>query len=84
MATDEVILQLTTQLVGAIAAGDWEAYAKFCDKESTIFEPETALQQIKGLPFHKYYFDLPAGEPSPPSNQTIASPEIRVVGDVAM
>jgi calcium/calmodulin-dependent protein kinase (CaM kinase) II len=83
-STVKEIIDLTTKMLAAIASGDFNAYAKFNADDSTCFEPEAAVLQIKGLSFHKYYFDLPAGESSPPTNQEVVSPEVRIIGDVAM
>lgn len=76
------LLDLSHQLLKAIDAGDWGAYAKFCHDQITCFEPEAEGHLITGLPFHKFYFDLPGG--GTPRQSSAASPLIRVIGDVGI
>ena len=65
-----------------IDAGDWKKYAQLCDEDITCFEPEAERQLLAGLPFHKFYFDLP---PSKSARQsTMASPHVRVIGSVGI
>ena len=88
MATsDEVeILSLTQRLLDAIAAGDWKTYQQLCAPDLTAFEPESRGQLVRGLPFHKFYFDLAAAaqESKSPQQTTMASPCVRLMGDVAV
>jgi ketosteroid isomerase-like protein len=76
------LLGLSGRLLTAIDQGDWASYASLCDSQITCFEPEALGQQIVGLPFHKFYFDLPRGKS--PKLSTIASPQVRVMGDAAV
>lgn len=76
------LLVLSRKLLTAIDAGDWSAYAGLCDESITCFEPEALGHLVTGLPFHQYYFDLPAGKS--PRQSTIASPQVRLVGDAAI
>jgi len=76
------ILDLNKQLLDSIAKGDWQTYAELCDPTITAFEPEGRGHMIRGLDFHKFYFDLGVAEG--PRNTTMASPKVRVMGEVAL
>jgi calcium/calmodulin-dependent protein kinase (CaM kinase) II len=82
MSAEQEILALSRTLLTAIDSGDWSAYAKLCDESITCFEPEAVGHLVAGLPFHKYYFDLPPGKT--PKQSTIASPHVRIMGDAAV
>jgi ketosteroid isomerase-like protein len=81
-AVETELLTLSDKLLKAIDGGDWNTYASLCDASITCFEPEACGQLIAGLPFHKFYFDLPRG--NAPKLSTIASPNVRVMGDSAV
>jgi calcium/calmodulin-dependent protein kinase (CaM kinase) II len=76
------LLDLSRRLLKAIDAGDWSAYAELCDEQITCFEPEAEGHLVAGLPFHKFYFDLPGN--GSPRQSSIASAHVRVVGDVGI
>lgn len=76
------ILDLNQQLLDAIALGDWATYEALCDPSITCFEPETRGHLVRGLDFHRYYFELGASEG--PRNTTMASPKVRIIGDCAV
>jgi len=76
------LLDISLKLLKAIDAGDWATYAGFCDEHITCFEPEANGHLVTGLPFHKFYFDLPGSGASRQS--TPASPHVRVIGDVGI
>ena len=76
------ILELNSRLLESIAKGDWDTYADLCDPSITAFEPEARGHLIKGLDFHRFYFDLGAAEG--PRNTTMASPKVRMMGEVAL
>ena len=80
-AEDE-LLELNQQLLESIATGDWETYQALCDPTITAFEPESRGHLIQGLEFHRFYFDLGAAES--PRTTTMASPKVRLMGDVAL
>jgi ketosteroid isomerase-like protein len=80
-ASDE-LLRLTRKLLDAIANGDWKTYESLCDPTLSSFEPEGQGHLVEGLAFHRFYFDLAEG--AGPRSTTIASPHIRVMGDVAV
>jgi dihydrofolate reductase len=75
------LLDLTERLLASIAARDWATYQSMCDPSLSAFEPEARGQLVEGLAFHKYYFDL--GGARTPSNNTICSPQVRLLGEDA-
>ena len=81
---DEELLLLSQKLLTAIDSGDWSAYTQLCDASITCFEPEALGQVVAGLPFHKFYFDLPSSPSKPARQSTIASPHVRVIGNAAV
>ncbi len=81
-AAEAELLTLSRKLLTAIDTGDWITYASLCDESITCFEPEVLGHLVTGLPFHKYYFDLPSG--SSPRQSSIASPLVRIFGDAAI
>lgn len=81
-AVESELMALNAKLLKAIDAGDWAGYAALCDESITCFEPEACGQVIAGMPFHKFYFDLPKG--TTPKQSTMASPHVRVMGDAAV
>lgn len=76
------IIELNQQLLDSIARGDWQTYEDLCDPSITCFEPEARGHLVRGLEFHKFYFDLGAAEG--PRTTTMASPKVRVMGDAAV
>jgi ketosteroid isomerase-like protein len=77
-AVESQLLDLSRQLLVAIADKDWPTYSRLCDPSLTCFEPETLGQLIGGMEFHKFYFDL-EGAPGN-RNTTLASPHVRLLG----
>ena len=79
---DREILHLNQQLLESVVRGDWATYAELCSDDLTCFEAETNGVLAEGLPFHRYYFELPAGEGAPsPVTVTMARPHLRWLGD---
>ena len=78
------IVALTQKLLESITSLDWPTYQELCVRDMTAFEPEAKKHLVKGLAFHKHYFDYFAGKPSEPVTTTVSSPDVRVVGDVAV
>lgn len=75
------LLAVNHKLLTAIVGGDWKTYAALCDESLTCFEPEARGHVVEGMPFHKFYFDLPAGpKPAVATNVTMASPHVRMMG----
>ena len=81
-STIEELLELNRLLLESIEAGDWETYARLCDETLTAREPEGVGHLIEGMAFHRHYFDN--RREGPPRNTTIASPHVRLLGDVAV
>src|SRR5262245_38354603 len=82
--TDPVteLLALTQRLLDAIAAGDWATYEELCADDLTAFEPEACGQLVEGLPFHRFYFNLP--NRGQRRQTTMAGTRVRVMGEVAV
>jgi hypothetical protein len=83
-ATQE-LLQLNQKLLEHIVGGDYKAYEAMCDPSITCFEPEARGQVVAGMAFHKFYFEMPAGEkPVKAVKQvTMAQPHVRMLGNDA-
>ncbi len=81
-AAAEEILQLNQLLLDCIARGDWGTYQGLCDPTLTAFEPEACGALVEGLKFHYFYFDLAEGANR--HQTTMISPNVRVMGDVAL
>ena len=81
---NNAILELNQKLLNAIVSGDYTTYSVLCSKSITCFEAETNGYLVQGLPFHKYYFDLPS-TPSPiATNVSMSNPHVRWLGDDAV
>jgi calcium/calmodulin-dependent protein kinase (CaM kinase) II len=80
--TIENILGLNERLLQSITDRDWETYGALCDPTLSSFEPESRGQLVEGMEFHRFYFEQ--GKRSPPSNTTICSPHVRLLGDSAV
>jgi calcium/calmodulin-dependent protein kinase (CaM kinase) II len=81
---DNEIINLTKKMLEVISAGDWQAYAEMCDAELTAIEPESLGQIVKGLEFHKFFFDFP--KPSTPVRFEVSMSDVnvKVTGHVAV
>ncbi len=77
----EEVLAASRKLLSCIDAGNWAEYVKLCDESITCFEPEALGHLVAGLPFHEFYFKLPAS--NSPRQSTIASPQVRVLSDTS-
>ena len=85
MGAEAEVLDANKRLLAAVGAGDWATYATLSTDDATCVEPETSGHVVSGLSFHKHFFDLgktapppPAG--TPPTNNVIASPHVRMLG----
>jgi ketosteroid isomerase-like protein len=76
------LIQLNQKLLEAIAQGDWATYQELCDPSLTSIEPESHSQVVEGLAFHRIYFDL--GGIRGRNHTTMVSPNLRLMGDVAV
>jgi calcium/calmodulin-dependent protein kinase (CaM kinase) II len=80
----EELLALSQQLLDAIDAGDWSAYAALCDASLTAFEPEAAGHLVRGMTFHRFYFDPKKKGARPGRQSTMSGPEVRLLGEAAV
>ena len=80
---DLEILKLNQETLTNVAAGDWQAYSAVCADDVSCFEAESEGHLVEGLPFHRYYFDLPgdSSQPAPAVNVTMARPHLRWLSD---
>jgi len=85
MTTDQEkqLLDLNQRLLESIVSGDWKTYESLCDPSISCFEPEARGQLALGMPFHKYYFDLPGAPQKPAKNVSMSQPHVRLMGDDA-
>mmetsp|Transcript_29483 Transcript_29483/g.83089 ORF Transcript_29483/g.83089 Transcript_29483/m.83089 type:complete len:192 (-) Transcript_29483:118-693(-) len=86
-AGEEGVRRALARLLSVVSEGDWAQYERLCDPGITCFEPETVGHVAKGLPFHRFYFDLPGGTPpAVKPNVTLADVHVRMLagGDAAV
>jgi len=85
MATDltQQLLELNHKLLVSIVTGDWQTYESLCDASISCFETEARGQLVLGMPFHRYFFELPASPQKPAKNVTMSQPHVRLMGDSA-
>ena len=79
---DDELLKLSERLLKAIDEQDWATYADLCDATLTAFEPEAVGSLVAGMDFHEFYFRHEGAGRSKQS--TISSPDVRILGDVAV
>lgn len=79
---EKELLDLNRLLLASIATADWATYASLCDPSLTCFEPEAQGNLVEGLAFHEFYFKL--GAAREPFHTELASPHVRIVGDVGV
>ena len=81
------LLDLSRQLLAAVATGDWPAYRRLVADDLTCFEPEARGQLVEGLAFHEFYFRLPAppadakAAPAVVPVPTMSSPTVKMLSD---
>lgn len=51
------LVALCRRTLGAIADGDYAGYEALCDAGMTAFEPEAQGHLVRGMAFHRYYFE---------------------------
>ncbi len=76
------VLSLNQKLLDAIADGDWATYQDLCTADLTCLEPESHGTLVRGLAFHRFYFDL--GGVRGRHTTTMVEPDVRVMGDVVV
>uniref|UniRef100_A0A7S0W0K1 Calcium/calmodulin-dependent protein kinase II association-domain domain-containing protein n=1 Tax=Hemiselmis tepida TaxID=464990 RepID=A0A7S0W0K1_9CRYP len=73
-------VQAATEALLKSVPHDWATYETLCDADITCFEPEAVGYCAKGLPFHKFYFDLFGDKPAAfPPNTTLCDADIRIL-----
>ncbi|XP_072232789.1 calcium/calmodulin-dependent protein kinase type II delta chain-like [Leuresthes tenuis] len=82
-AQKQEIIKVTKQLIEAINNGDFEAYAKICDPGLTSFEPEALNQLVKGMNFHRFYFENALSKGKLPIHTILLNPHVHLIGDEA-
>jgi calcium/calmodulin-dependent protein kinase (CaM kinase) II len=82
-STRDELLRLNARLLESIDQADWNTYQELCDPSLTAFEPESRGQLVEGLEFHRFYF-FSRGSQKGNRNTTLASPQVRLMGDVAV
>lgn len=78
--TDSELVELTQQLLNSIASGDYSTYENLCSSDLTCFEPECSGNLVEGLPFHKFFFDLPksaTANKAPPATVSMSGVHVR-------
>ncbi len=85
-ARDRDILAENQAMLESVVRGDWDTYAGFCAEDLSCFEAETNGVLAEGLPFHRYYFELPGdGQSAPaPINVSMARPHLRWLAENAV
>ena len=83
VATADHLLALTRKLLESIVAGDWKTYTSLVAYDITCFEPEARGHLVEGLPFHEFYFKLGGAKPAVVPTITLASPNVRLLGEDA-
>jgi hypothetical protein len=78
------LLDLNQKLLVSIVTGDWKTYESLCDPSISCFEPEARGHLVLGMPFHKYFFDLPSTPQKPAKTVTMSQPHVRLMGDSAV
>jgi hypothetical protein len=81
-ASETELLTLSQQLLDSIDQQDWETYTRLCDPTLTAFEPEALGHLVAGMAFHEFYFQMESA--GRPKQSTIASPNVRIMGDCAV
>ena len=81
---DQEILDINQAMLESVAAGDWENYSRVCSPEISCFEAESEGHLVEGLPFHRYYFELPSQSTTTPVRVTMARPHLRWLSDDAV
>lgn len=78
--TRAYLVSRTRALLESISAGDFEAYARLNDAALTAFEPEAHGHLVRGLDFHRFYFENGHSYGA----STLADPRVRLMGRAAV
>ncbi len=84
----EEVINMNQKLLNSIASGDYKTYSDLCAEDFTCVEPESSGMLIKGLDFHKYYFDLASTSSQDKTFSGfhqihMSNPHVRILGDTA-
>jgi calcium/calmodulin-dependent protein kinase (CaM kinase) II len=83
-AAEKELIALTQRLLDSIAEADWDAYRALCDPALSAIEPESRGHLVEGLEFHRFCFELGPAQGARRTQTTMASPRVRLLGDVAI
>jgi calcium/calmodulin-dependent protein kinase (CaM kinase) II len=81
---EQELIELTQRLLDSIARADWDTYRQLCDPTLSAFEPESRGHLVDGLEFHRFYFELERADGTRQTKTTMASPQVRLMGDAAV
>ena len=81
MSAAAEVLDLNRRLLASIATGNWQDYCELVADDITCFEPEARGHLVAGLPFHEFYFRLPATQPARPVTTTMTAPIVKMLSD---
>jgi ketosteroid isomerase-like protein len=70
------VLAAVSRLLGAIDSSDWATYSRLCAEDMSAVEGETHGAVVRGLAFHKYYFQQ---HPRSERVSTMLSPDVRLL-----
>lgn len=79
--SDEALLELNQTLLEAISANDWENYSALCDNDITCIEPDTQGHVLRGIAFHRYFFDKATPELRHDFNVLMTNAHVRRLGE---
>ncbi len=72
---------LLLNLLHSIKSGDWDTYVSLTSSDLSCFEPETKGYSVKGLQFHKFFFDNKKDKI--PFNIEIVNPSYQIFENIA-
>lgn len=81
---EKELLELNQRLLDSITDADWDTYQELCDPTLSAFEPESRDHLVEGLEFHRFYFETGQAKGVRKVKTTMASPKVRLLGDVAV
>lgn len=78
----EEVVESNSRLLLAISQADFLTYSLLVDENLTCFEPQACGHLVKGVPFHKYYFQRNQTSIPEEENVSIIDPDVKIIGDV--
>lgn len=76
------VVESNARLLQAISQADFLTYSLLVDENLTCFEPQACGHLVRGVPFHKYYFQRNRNNNAEAENVSIVDPDVKVIGDV--